>query len=218
VIFDFVFFLKGVLIGMAMAAPVGPIAILTIHRSVVHGPLAGFIGGIGAALADGLFGTLAAFGHAAAAGFLETHVGILRTVGAALLLFMAARTYRRPIDSALNTEPASPHGFKDAAGDLVSTFFLTLTNPATLFAFMVVFAAVGIEPEEMGGNGPALMVVCGVLAGSLAWWGILSLGIGLFRRKMTPRALRIVNLASAAVLAALAVLVLAWQFYSAMSK
>lgn len=215
---DILFFIKGFMIGMAMAAPVGPIGILCIHRSLSHGTMAGFLGGIGAAVADGLYGTVAAFGHAAVAGFLERHTVFLRLAGGLFLLAMAIRTYNRPLDAAVDGNDVAPHGVKQAIGDLISTFFLTLTNPATFIAFVVVFAAVGIDPEEVGSYAPSVMIVAGVFAGSLAWWGILSLGVGVFRKRITTESLRLINVVSGLVLGAFGGLVLGYTGYMLLQR
>jgi threonine/homoserine/homoserine lactone efflux protein len=186
--------LKGAGIGLAIAAPVGPIGLLCIRRTLERGPLQGFVSGLGAAAADGVYGLVAAFGLSVAALLIEQQAG-LRVAGAALLLWLAWGTWRAGV-------PTRVADVGEGGGLLASflgTFALTVTNPATILSFAGVIAALG--PEGAGG-GVALVV--GIVLGSAAWWLGLSFAVGRLRARVTPGAMAWINRASALVLAGFA--------------
>ena len=131
---------KGLFLGFAIAAPVGPIGVLCIRRTLAEGWLTGFLTGMGAATADGLYGGVAAFGLTAISGTLVAQQGIIRVVGGALLCYLGLRTLlAKPA-----LEAASARRGRGLAGAYVSTVGLTLTNPATIVSFATVFAALGL--------------------------------------------------------------------------
>jgi threonine/homoserine/homoserine lactone efflux protein len=182
-------FLKGAAIGFAVAAPVGPIGVLCIQRTLAHGRAAGFVSGLGAAVADAAYGAIAAFGLAALAQILVGQQAWVRAIGGALLLFLGARALLAQ-PAALNgngERMALPHAF-------ASTLALTLTNPATILSFAAIFAGIGLL-EASAPASAAAALVAGVFAGSAAWWLILSGLTGLLRSRLAPH-LRWVNLAS----------------------
>lgn len=188
--------LKGAVLGFSVAAPVGPIGVLCIRRTLAEGRLTGVATGLGAAAADGLYGALAALGLTAVTQALVGAAHVVRLIGGALLLVMAWRTWRaRPEARAASARGA---GLLGAFG---STFVLTLSNPMTILAFLAVFAGLGIGSMH-GRPTPALLVVAGVVAGSAAWWLMLSAGVSLLRSRFDARAMRWVNRVSAAVIGA----------------
>lgn len=170
-------FVKSLFLGLAIAAPLGPIGALCINRTLERGFVAGIAGGLGTALADGVYATLAAFGFAAfsdALGVIDTP---LRLVGGAFMLWLGWKS--------MTPRPALAAA-KISARDLVSTtaatFLLTITNPMTILSFAAIFAGLGLA----SGTGPldALLVVSGVLVGSMLWWGVLSGGVALARHRL----------------------------------
>jgi threonine/homoserine/homoserine lactone efflux protein len=186
--------LKGAGIGLAIAAPVGPIGLLCIRRTLERGPLQGFVSGLGAAAADGVYGLVAAFGLSVAALLIEQQAG-LRVAGAALLLWLAWGTWRAGVP----TRVADAGEGGGLLASFLGTFALTVTNPATILSFAGVIAALG--PEGAGG-GVALVV--GIVLGSAAWWLGLSFAVGRLRARVTPGAMAWINRASALVLAGFA--------------
>ncbi|WP_119065175.1 LysE/ArgO family amino acid transporter [Aggregatilinea lenta] len=190
-------FLRGLIIGFSIAAPVGPIGVLCIRRTLADGRAHGLVSGLGAATADAMYGAIAAFGLTAVSGFLVDQQTALRLIGGAFLIFLGVRTLRaRPAENAAVV--ATPNGSLRAA--YLSTVALTLTNPATILSFVAIFAGLGLS--ETGGDAlAALGLVAGVFAGSAAWWLLLSGGVSLLRTSFTPRRLRWVNWASGAILA-----------------
>ena len=179
-------FLKGIFIGFAMAIPIGPIGIMCIRKTLTEGRLRGLIIGLGAATADLLYGCVAAFGLTIISSTLESQRIWIRLVGGALILFLGIRTFR--------AQPTDPKFRIHSTGMLASylyTVFLTLTNPLTIFAFIAVFAALGLGSGL--GYFSASALVAGVFIGSSLWFLLLSSGVTLFRKKLDLVGLRWVN-------------------------
>ena len=194
-------FFKGVIIGFAIAAPVGPIGVLCIRRTLAEGRISGLVSGLGAATADALYGAVAALGLTFVAEVLVGGQGWLRLVGGAFLLFLGVRTFlARPADRAA---PAARGGLP---GAYASTLFLTLTNPTTILSFAAIFAGLGVAVGANGDVLSAMSLVLGVFLGSAAWWFVLSGVTSLFRTRLSVRGLRWVNRISGAVIAAFGVL------------
>lgn len=206
------FFIKGIMIGFAIAAPVGPIGILCIRRTLLNGVASGLASGIGAALADCLYGAVAAFSLTAVAAFLQHYAVWLQVLGGAFLLALGVRiALQKPHkEDEIRHPHKAKHGVVEIAGDFASTFLLTLTNPATILSFVAIFAGLGLVGEDQSPDYEmsALMVV-GVFLGSLLWWCILSGGIGIFRHKLDRKALRFTNLLSGVIIGGFGALVLA---------
>lgn len=185
-------FLKGLLIGLAVAAPVGPIGMLCIQRTLAGGAAIGFASGLGAAAADALYAMVAAFGIGAVMRMLDAHATAIRLVGGVLLLILALRTVR-PGDS---PSAASLPGAAGLAAAFGSVAMLTLANPATILSFIAIFAGVG----DVAARHPAALVG-GVFLGSAAWWLFLAAVTGLVRRRVTPAIRRAIDVVSALCLA-----------------
>jgi threonine/homoserine/homoserine lactone efflux protein len=184
---DLHFFLKGLIIGFSIAAPVGPIGILCIRRTLAEGRVPGFISGLGAATADALYGCIAGFGLTFISSFLINQQEWFRLVGGVFLLYLGIRVFlARPPEELSSREGTG------LMGAYATTFFLTLTNPMTILAFAAIFAGVGVASEGKGYFSAGILVL-GVFLGSTLWWVILSSGVGLFRKKFNLRALRWVN-------------------------
>lgn len=193
-------FLASLLIGLSIAAPVGPIGLLTIQRSLEHGPRAGLATGLGAAAADAVYGAIGAYGVAWLVHALVAARAPLALLGGAVLLWMAWQLLRAPVaERAASTAPAR-NGWQYFAG----TFVLTLSNPATIVSFIAIFGAMA---GRAASPSPALMVA-GVFVGSALWWLFLSGTVGRLRERFDARWRRRVNLVSAAVLAGFAL----WQW------
>lgn len=197
------FFLKGVLIGLSVAAPVGPIGFLCIQRTLSGGMRFGFVSGLGAAAADASYGVVAGFGLSAVSTFLVAQAGWARLVGGVFLLYLAGRI--------LMTPPADKGNGRAAGGLLgafTSVFALTLTNPTTILSFAAIFAGLGLV-ETGGDYGLAVVLVAGVFLGSAAWWLFLSGVSGVLHRRVGPAFLHWVNRLSALVIAGFGIWALA---------
>ncbi|MGD9741796.1 MAG: LysE family translocator [Dongiaceae bacterium] len=186
--------LRGFVIGLAIAAPVGPIGVLCMRRTLNIGRLAGFVTGLGAAVADGVYGAIGAFGTALAALLVDRQEWIA-TVGGIVLLWLGIAGMRRP---PAEVDAAPSRGAVDLAGYFGSTFLLTLANPATILSFAAIFASVGLGSTPDAGS--ALQLVAGVLLGSAAWWLFLSLAVGAVRHRLRATATAWINRISGLVL------------------
>ena len=183
---EFIFLLKGIIIGFSMAVPIGPIGIMCIRKTLTEGRLRGLIIGLGAATADLLYGCIAAFGLTYISNIISSERFWIRLIGGMLLIFLGIRTFR--------AKPADPNLRIHSSGKLKSyltTVFLTLTNPLTIFAFIAIFAALGLVNGHE--NFSATVLVAGVFTGSCLWFLLLSSGVMLFRKKLEINGLRWVN-------------------------
>ncbi len=193
----FELFLRGLAIGFAVAFALGPIGLLVIKRTVDRGWLYGFLSGTGVATADATYAAIAAFGLTAISELL---VGIdrwLGIIGGSVLLVLAARTLRDARADSVATARSDPGRLATPIGGWASMVALTLTNPATILSFAALFASIG---AGTGGAGGAAAVVAGVFVGSVAWWAVLTGIVAGLRARMTPRAIRWLNVASAVVI------------------
>jgi threonine/homoserine/homoserine lactone efflux protein len=193
-------FATGVAVGLAVAAPVGPITILCVRRTLNDGRRVGFAAGLGVALADSLYAAIAAFGLTAASAILVAQERWLAALSGAVLVVLGLRLLaaRRPTGEA----PPQPFGL---AGAFATTFALTLANPMTILAFIAVFVGLGYGTEGEGFSGAALFVT-GVFAGSCAWWALIVSGVGMVRGNLGEAALRKVDFGAGLVLIALGTL------------
>lgn len=187
--------LKGAAIGLAIAAPVGPIGLLCIRRTLAEGRAAGLATGLGAATADAVYGLVAVLGLGLLAAALARHASLLQLAGGALLVWLAIGSLRRAARPAAAREaPADARGL---AGAFASTFGLTLANPMTILAFAGVVAALAAPAH---GKAPSFLLVLGVFLGSMAWWLMLVAATSLARRALPAGALRVIELVAGAAL------------------
>lgn len=197
---DASFYLRGLLLGFSVAAVVGPIGLLCISRTLQKGFRYGFVTGLGAATADGVYGGIAAFGLTVISTFLVSQQTWIRLVGGLFLLYLGIRTMlTQPAQQAAQAENSS------FLGAYISTLLLTLTNPLTILSFAAIFAGLGVGVSSGGGLAAALVVV-GVFCGSGVWWLLLSGGVGLLREKMTRRWLTWINRGAGLALATFGVI------------
>lgn len=189
------FILKGMLIGLSIAAPVGPIGVLCIRRSLKEGAWAGFTAGMGAATADAAYGCVAGFGLTAISGFLVSRQFWLGAIGGAFLCYLGIRTFL-----AKPTQAVQPETNSSLSAAYASTLLLTLANPATILSFTVVFAAFGLGASV--DYWAAGSLVLGVFLGSALWWLFLSTGVGMLRSRLGPAWMDAVNRISGATLMA----------------
>lgn len=180
-------FIKGFLIGLSIAAPVGPIGILCINRTLSAGLMVGVLTGLGAATADAIYGCIAGFGLVAVSKFLLSQQIIIQLVGGAFLLYLGVKTLLRSPQARTITDQATTWW-----QDFSSTLFLTLTNPVTIIAFLAIYSSLGIV-ESGASYTEAIVIVLGVFLGSLAWWCALSTSISLIRHKLSEITLVWIN-------------------------
>ena len=194
--------MRGLVLGFAIAAPVGPIGLLCIQRTLNQGRLVGLVSGLGAATADAIYGAIAAFGLSVIAGFLVDQQQWLALAGGLFLCYLGARTIR--------AEPAPAGAQADANGILgaySSTLVLTLTNPMTILAFVAIFAGAGLAASA-GDQWAAATIVLGVFCGSAAWWLLLSTGVSFLRGSITPPVMVWINRLAGVIIAVFGVYML----------
>ena len=200
---DTVFFLKGLIIGFVIAAPVGPIGVLCARRTLMHGRRAGFFSGMGAATADALYGFIAAFGLTFISAFLVDHQFTFRLVGGGLLLYLGVKAFlAKPVK-----KTDLPRSARHYAGMYTSTFFLTLTNPMTILSFAAVFAGFGLAGTK-GSILSAGVLILGVFLGSAVWWLLLVGLFSLYRKRFQAHQLVWVNRISGTIITASGILAL----------
>lgn len=191
------FFLNGIAVGFAIAAPVGPIGTLCIRRSLEGGFPAGLAIGLGAALADALYGVIAAFGLMALTDFLVLWHDTLKLSGGIFLILLGVRSILVVGDPGPPRE--RPLRAAGLAGDVATSFALTVTNPVTILSFVAIFAGMGLM-HAGGEPSQSMALVLGVFSGSLLWWLILSGGVGGLRRHIPRAALPWINRFAGALL------------------
>jgi threonine/homoserine/homoserine lactone efflux protein len=199
---DISFLLRGIIIGFAIAAPVGPIGLLCIQRTLNRGTSFGFVSGLGAATADACYGMIAAFSVAAVFNFLSAQKIWFSLAGGLYLGYLGIKAFR-----------TVPHNQAETANGMgrisayLSIFFLTVTNPMTIFAFAAVFAGFGFG-DTTGNYLNAVILVIGVFTGSAMWWLTLSGITGLIRHKFSEQHLTWINRVSGIVILGFAVYII----------
>jgi threonine/homoserine/homoserine lactone efflux protein len=188
---NFALVLRGFIIGISIAAPVGPIGVLCIRRTLSDGRLTGLLSGLGAATADMIYGAVAAFGLTVIMNALLDQKFWLQLIGGFFLLYLGIKTLlSKPAEEAAQTNR------NGLLGAYFSTLLLTLTNPMTILSFIAIFA--GAMPSNT--TGTPMILVIGVFAGSAAWWLALSLGVGLMRERVSPNLMLWINRISGIVI------------------
>jgi threonine/homoserine/homoserine lactone efflux protein len=215
-------FYRGLVLGLMIAAPVGPIGLLCIRRTIQKGLFIGFATGLGAAAADTLFGAIAALGIAAILDFMRHYDVAIRIVGGGLLMFGAWHIWHdrpetphapsRPAElvQKVMQEPAvlvqkvihvSPENILiTALKNFIASFAITLTNPVTMFAILAVVATFG----QLDSRLDTATLVGGIFSGSALWWFILSGGVALVREHFTENRVMVINHVTATALALIA--------------
>ncbi len=181
--------LKGLMIGFAIAAPVGPIGILCIQRSLHDGFKIGLMTGLGAALADGTYGLVAGFGLTVISSFLISYQMWIRIFGGIFLIYLGIKLlFAKP-----SVKEKKENSDKSSWHTLATTYFLTLTSPVTILSFVAVFAGLGLgttHPKLF----EAIILVLGITLGSTVWWFILSGGVAfILHHRMSGKVMRGIN-------------------------
>ena len=202
---DLAFLLRGLVIGFSIAAPVGPIGVLCIRRTLANGRAAGLVSGLGAASADASYGFVAAFGLTFISNILIDQRIALRLIGGVFLLYLGVKTLlAKPAEPAQTTVTEGGH----LVAAYASTFLLTVTNPMTIISFAAIFAGLGIANANSNYLTAATLVV-GVFLGSALWWLFLSGGVAWLRSRVNSFALQWVNRFSGVIITAFGLAALA---------
>lgn len=193
----FALFLKGLAIGLAIAAPVGPIGILCIQRSLHAGFKVGLMTGFGAALADGTYGLIAGFGLTAISSLLIKEQFWIRAIGGIFLIYLGIKLLlKAPVEQlSKNSEHSSWHA-------LGTSYLLTITNPATILSFVAVFAGLGLGTVNTSFT-QAIVLVFGIVVGSVFWWLLLSsCVVFILHHRLTSHTMRFINSISGLIILA----------------
>jgi threonine/homoserine/homoserine lactone efflux protein len=186
----------GILTGFAVAAPVGPVGLLCLRRSITDGRLVGFITGLGAAVADALMALVVVLGVSTITSFIATHAMLFRCVSSLLLLGMGIGAIL------IQPKERSTKGALHAPNlhmAFYSAIALTIANPVTIGSLLVIFTAFGVMVHVNGWMAPSWLVI-GVFIGSTTWWAILSTCAEWFGRKLNTHLLRTINIATGIIL------------------
>jgi len=188
------FLLKGILLGFSIAAPVGPIGVLCIRRTLANGIKNGFLSGLGAATADAIYGLLALLGISVVYIFLLEYQSYLHMIGGIFLLYLGYTTFKaRPAEVSANASE------EELLGAYGSTLLLTITNPMTIMSFAAIFAGLGVGAANESYLS-SLFLVLGVFIGSMLWWLFLSGMVNMLRHKFDQKRLKLVNQLSGLVI------------------
>jgi threonine/homoserine/homoserine lactone efflux protein len=155
-------FLHGLMFGILVAAPVGPMSMLCMHRTILKGPRAGVLTGLGIACADGLYGVLAVSGWSIVPGILKYQTWF-RVGGGIFLAYLG-------ISILLKKQNSEARAITKHGGDWLSAFGLTLSNPPTILAFMALIASHKIGSGSLAGSG---LTALGIGLGSFLWWNLV---------------------------------------------
>ncbi|PLT30470.1 lysine transporter LysE [Peribacillus deserti] len=173
-------FIKALLLGFSVSAPVGPIGLLCIQRTLSRGKAAGFLTGFGAVTANLIYASIAALGLSVVSAFLVEQEIYLRIFGSLFLFYVGIKTLlKAPANHAAQIQGEA------LLSMYLSTFVLMITNPATILNFVAMFSGLGINPEN-GSGAETAALISGVFFGASLWWAILSIAVSLFRKKVTP--------------------------------
>jgi threonine/homoserine/homoserine lactone efflux protein len=185
----------GVIIGLIVAAPIGPVNLICVRRTILFGPLNGFVSGLGAACGDGVFAIVTAYGLTAISQLIEGYATPLKLAGGLMLLGFGIHIFNADVSLLRDAENASAreNGSSSLPNAIASTFALTIANPATLFGFAALFAGLG----GIAGSRPLFfdttLMVIGVIGGSTVWWFAITTIVGIFHRHIDTAVMRAIN-------------------------
>jgi threonine/homoserine/homoserine lactone efflux protein len=193
--YDLVLISSGLIIGLVVAAPIGPVNLICIRRTLAYGSLNGFFSGLGAALGDGVFAIVTAFGLTAISQLIEGYSTVLRLVGGLMLLGFGLHIFNSDVSLLRDVEggQARDNGSASLIRTIASTFALTITNPATLFGFAALFTGLGSLAGREATFLDAALTVLGVIAGSTIWWFTVTTIVSILHRHIDAAVMRNIN-------------------------
>ncbi len=182
------FILKGIVVGIIVTAPVGPIGLLCIQRTINRGMLSGLVTGVSSAMADIMFAIIAGFSISAIGNFMEVNKLIIRLIGGIIVLILGIRIYTiNPVKRLRHQKPQKSSYFSDA----ISGFLITLTNPVVIIVFGAAFASLGLNEAQE--NKEIILTITGIFIGASAWWTTLTFLINIFKTKINLRKMFWIN-------------------------
>lgn len=195
--YDVVYIFRGILIGLMVSVPLGPMGVLIIQKTLHRGALSGFVAGMGAACADLFYATVAAFGLGFVVNTIKAHELFLQIIGGIFLIVVGLKIYfDNPLKQIKSKKRVTKTGL---LGDFLSLFFLTVSNPVAIVVFMAVFAGASVFGEDPSYK-IELLVLVGVIIGGGLWWYTLSTLVNIFRKKFRLRVLITINRVSGVII------------------
>ncbi len=186
---DLLFIIKGILIGISVSAPLGPIGVLCIQRTLNKGFKSGFVSGAGAASADIIYAVIAGFSITFIKDFLIEYQTYIRIVGGAFLILVGIRIMiSNPAKQIRKLRVKGNNYYKD----FLTSFLITVSNPITILAFGAFFAAFNMI-DKANGNFPIFIMILTVFGGSLLWWLSLISIVTIFKKRIRLRNLLWIN-------------------------
>lgn len=203
-------FIKGIIIGVFVSAPVGPIGVLCLQRTLNRGKAHGFATGCGAMLSDMIYAMIAGFSMSMVIGFIEDHKLMLEIIGSLVVFFFGLHTYRDNPVAKLRNMTSSKGSIVQ---DFLSSFGLTITNPLVVFLFIGVFSRFSILTSDTDTIHNVLSITS-ILIGALAWWLLIVNVADIFRSRFNLRGLVILNKLTGSILMLLSACTLIYTVFS----
>lgn len=187
---------KGILIGLLVSVPLGPMGILVIQRTVNKSRVAGLLSGMGAALSDTLYAVIAGFSLTFMIDFIRAHEILFQSIGASVVLALGIHIFfKNPVTDLRRNRLRGNTHFQD----IISSFLVTFSNPLTVFVFLAVFTSSGVA-VNLEQPFHSVLVIFGIFTGAIIWWFSLSSIVSLFRHKINLRILWWINKTAGALI------------------
>lgn len=188
--------IKGILIGLLVSIPLGPIGVLVIQRTVNKSRIAGLMSGLGAALSDTLYAIVAGFSLTFIIDFIRIHELFFQSLGAVVVLILGISIFfKNPVSDLRRNRLRGNTHFQD----IISSFLVTVSNPLTVFVFLAVFTSSGVA-VSLEKPFHSFFVILGISLGAFLWWFTLSGIVSLFRHKINLRVLWWINKTAGALI------------------
>ena len=208
---DMMLLIKGVIMGLMGSIPLGPIGVLCIQRTLSGRFRSGFASGLGAATADTIFATVALFFYSLVMSFIESRMTLLTVIGGIIVIVIGVSLFVRKTKVQIRRNRV---GGKKVFKDYISTFLLTLTNPAYILVFIAIFSSMGIDRDGNMSIADGVLILSGVAAGACSWWFALTFAIDKLRGRFRPRHLVVLNRAAGVLIFVLGVVAVISAFVS----
>jgi threonine/homoserine/homoserine lactone efflux protein len=201
---EFEIILKGIVLGLAISMPLGPIGIILVNRTIKRGFLSGFFSGLGMAAADTLLAAIGGIGFSVIVSFIKEQRFLISIVAGVIIIGVGLKVLlSNPVKDFRNREKAN----KSLWRDFYSLFVLTISNPYTIFIFVAFFSGIHVNGTVNPGLVPFLLIP-GILAGAVTWWFLLSYFVSRFKKKIRLRSIVKVNKVAGVAIIVLGLIIL----------
>ncbi|RKV89539.1 MAG: LysE family translocator [Bacteroidetes bacterium] len=195
--------ITGIIIGILVSAPTGPLGILCIQRTLHKGRLHGFVTGLGASTSDIIYAILVGFSMNFIIEFVEQYRFIIQIIGSIILLLFGYIIYSNNPEEELADKKIGTSN-RNLFSTYTSAFGLCFSNPIIIFFFIALFARFKFFSPSYNIY-QVLIGLASILIGTLIWWLSLTMIVGIFRHRFKARGLRILNRITGGVLMLLSV-------------